>query len=75
MKSKDFIKGLEILVCYYNDQNRGDMSAGGKAFIAPNTDRPLSDEDFKKMGSLGWYLAPGRDWVFYWEGNRGQGQG
>lgn len=50
-----FIEGLNILKPYYNDGDGYHLGAERDEFYAYKTDNPLSDEDFKKMRSLGWF--------------------
>src|SRR5687768_4768735 len=50
-----FIEGLEILRGYYKDPDGCHIGAEHDQFFVYATDKPLSEEDVKKMQELGWF--------------------
>ncbi len=66
MKDKDVVRGLQILMPYYDDPDGYHFAPVVGRLLADATDRPLSDEDLKAMKALGWeeeeYFS---DWVAY----------
>ena len=59
MKLGEFIDGLNILRPYYKDGDGYHIGAEHDVFYAYKTERPLSDEDVKKMVELGWFQEDG----------------
>ncbi len=59
MKMCDLIKGLQILLPYYDNQDGYHCGAEHNVFSVVDTNNPLSDEDVKKMIALGWEQKPG----------------
>ena len=55
MKLSDFIDGLNTLRPYYDRQDGYHIGAEHDQFYCYPTDRPLTEEDVKKMLSLGWF--------------------
>lgn len=54
MRLSNFIKGLQILQKYY-DQDGFHLAAEHDEFYCYGTDRPLSREDIQTMKELGWH--------------------
>jgi len=55
MKLNNLIQGLQILQKYYNKPDGYKTCAEHDVIYAHSTDKPLSEEDFKKMYKLGWF--------------------
>lgn len=55
MKLRNFVDGINILRPYYDDPDGYHLGAEHDQFYMYATNRPVSDEDVKKLRELGWF--------------------
>ena len=55
MKLSNFIEGLKTLQPYYDGSDHGRIGSEHDQFYAYPTNRPLAQEDVKKMRYLEWF--------------------
>lgn len=54
MNTRDFLAGIGILLPYYKNPDGYNMGSDHDQVYMFAPDRPLTDEDVKKMHDLGW---------------------
>ena len=63
MRTKDIIKGLQILMPYYDKPDGYNIGANHDVIYAYATNNPISKKDLAKMIELGWHQEhDGRDY-------------
>lgn len=55
MTLPNFIAGLSLLANHFEDRNACRIRAERGQFYVSATERPLSQDDFRRMGELGWF--------------------
>lgn len=59
MKLSAFVDGINILRAYYDDPDGYHIGAEHDEFYMYATDKPVSDDDLKKLLALGWFQSDG----------------
>ena len=59
MNLKNFVDGINILRPYYDKQDGYHLGAEHDEVYLYATDKPVSEEDLKKLLSLGWFQSEG----------------
>jgi hypothetical protein len=55
MKMSNLIAGLQLLQSYFTDPDSDNTGVGYEILYVYATDKPLSEDDVKKLQDLGWH--------------------